>query len=97
MFIAKCDADIKPESIKEGEKIYMNPEHFLQMSRFLPKTNENKGQKGKNKGQKGGNKNDRGANRGRNRGGYRPPRGGPHKPQAGKSSGAYRPPRRNQQ
>ena len=37
MFSVICDKDIKPESIKPGEKIYLDTTHFLPFSRFLPK------------------------------------------------------------
>ena len=98
MFSVVCDKDIKPESIKPGEKIYLDTSHFLPFSRFLPKKVEKGANKGGNKQQgKGGNsgRGGRGGNRGRGRnfggqgqqrGGYRPPRGG--------SSGGYRPPRK---
>ena len=101
MFSVVVDKDIKPESIKPGEKIYLDVSHFLPFERFLPK----KGQKGQNKGGnkkqqgKGGNfgKGGRGGRGGKGRGGfggagqhkggYRPPRGGG-------SSGGYRAQRR---
>ena len=101
MFSVVCDKDIKPESIKPGEKIYLDTSHFLPFSRFLPKKVEKGANKGKNKNQqgKGGNFNrgGRGGKGGRGRnferngpqrggGGYRPSRGG--------SSGGYRPPRK---
>ena len=99
MFSVICDKDIKPESIKPDEKIYMDTSHFLPFSRFLPKKVEKGANKSGNKNQqgKGGNfgRGGRGGNRGRGRnfggqgqqrGGYRPPRGG--------SSGGYRPPRK---
>ena len=91
MFSVICDKDIKPESIKPGEKIYLDTTHFLPFSRFLPKKVEKGANKGGNKNQKwkGGNFN-RGGGRGRGQqrggGGYRLPRGG--------SSGGYRPPRK---
>ena len=98
MFSVICDKDIKPESIKPGEKIYLDTSHFLPFSRFLPKKVEKGANKGGNKNQqnKGGNfakggRSGKGG-RGRNFGGqgqqrgYRPPRGG--------SSGGYRPPRK---
>lgn len=94
MFSVKCDTGIEPKSIKPGEKIYMNVEHFLPFERFLPKKPVPKGQnKGGQKGGRGGrgrgDARGRGGNRGGNRGGgYRPPRGG--------SSGGYRPPRKSQ-
>ena len=81
MFSVICDKDIKPESIKPGEKIYLDTSHFLPFSRFLPKKVEKGANKGGNRG--------RGRNfggQGQQRGGYRPPRGG--------SSGGYRPPRK---
>ena len=102
MFSVVCDKDIKPESIKPGEKIYLDTSHFLPFSRFLPKKVEKGANKGGNKKQqgKGGNFNrgGRGGKGGRGRnfggqgqqrggGGYRPPRGGG-------SSGGYRPPRK---
>ena len=37
MFSVICDKDIKPESIKPGEKIYLDTTHFLPFSRLLPK------------------------------------------------------------
>ena len=99
MFSVICDKDIKPESIKPGEKIYLDTSHFLPFSRFLPKKVEKGGNKGGNKKQqgKGGNfgRGGRGGKGGRGRGfggpgqqkgGFRPPRGG--------SSGGYRPPRK---
>ena len=103
MFSVKTDTDIKPTSIKEGEKIYMNTEHFLPFARFLPKKPGEKGQsggkgrggsgsgnRGRGRGGRGGGGNRGGNNRG-NSGGYRPPRGGSG------SSGGYRPPRGGQQ
>ena len=91
MFSVICDKDIKPESIKPGEKIYLDTSHFLPFTRFLPKKIEKGANKGGNKNQKGkggnfnrGGKGGRGQQRGG--GGYRPPRGG--------SSGGYRPPRK---
>ena len=95
MFSVVCDKDIKPESIKPGEKIYLDTSHFLPFSRFLPKKVEKGANKGANKNQKGkggnfnrGGKGGRGGRGGPQRGGggYRPPRGG--------SSGGYRPPRK---
>ena len=98
MFSVVCDKDIKPESIKPGEKIYLDTTHFLPFSRFLPKKVEKGANKGGNKKPqgKGGNFNrgGRGGQRGgrnfggpgQQKGGYRPPRGG--------SSGGYRPPRK---
>ena len=83
MFSVKCDPEIKPTSIKPGEQIFMNVEHFLPFQRFLPKKpgEKTQGQKGGPKGQRGG----------RGQGGFRPQRGG--KPQRGGQSGGYRPPR----
>ncbi len=91
MFSVICDKDIKPESIKPGEKIYLDTTHFLPFTRFLPKKVEKGANKGGNKNQKGkGGNFNRGGGRGRGQqrggGGYRPPRGG--------SSGGYRPPRK---
>ena len=96
MFSVVCDKDIKPESIKPGEKIYLDTSHFLHFSRFIQKKGEKGANKGGNKNQKGGNKGgnfNRGGRGGRGRGGpqrgsggYRPPRGG--------NSGGYRPPRK---
>ena len=100
MFSVICDKDIKPESIKPGEKIYLDTSHFLPFSRFLPKKVEKGANKGGNKKQQGkggnfgrggrrGGKGGRGRNfggPGQQKGGYRPPRGG--------SSGGYRPPRK---
>ena len=37
MFSVVCDKDIKPESIKPGEKIYLDTSHFLPFSRFPQK------------------------------------------------------------
>ena len=37
MFSVVCDKDIKPESIKPGEKIYLDTSHFLPFSRFIQK------------------------------------------------------------
>ena len=92
MFSVVCDKDIKPESIKPGEKIYLDTSHFLPFTRFLLKKVEKGANKGGNKNNqkgKGGNFN-RGGKGGRGQqrggGGYRPPRGG--------SSGGYRPPRK---
>jgi len=91
MFSVICDKDIKPESIKPGEKIYLDTSHFLPFTRFFPKKGDKGANKGGNKNQKGkggnfnrGGKGGRGQQRGG--GGYRPPRGG--------SSGGYRPPRK---
>ena len=101
MFSVICDKDIKPESIKPGEKIYLDTSHFLPFSRFLPKKVEKGANKNGNKKQQGkggnfgrgggrGGKGGRGRNFGdlgqQQKGGYRPPRGG--------SSGGYRPPRK---
>ena len=91
MFSVVCDKDIKPESIKPGEKIYLDTSHFLPFTRFLPKKIEKGANKGGNKNQKGkGGNFNRGGKGGRRQqrggGGYRPPRGG--------SSGGYRPPRK---
>ena len=94
MFSVVCDKDIKPESIKPGEKIYLDTSHFLPFSRFIQKKGEKGNNKGANKNQKGkGGFNNRGGRGGKGRGGpqrgsggYRPPRGG--------SSGGYRPPRK---
>ena len=96
MFSVVCDKDIKPESIKPGEKIYLDTSHFLPFSIFIQKKGEKGANKGGNKNQKGGNKGgnfNRGGRGGRGRGGpqrgsggYRPPRGG--------NSGGYRPPRK---
>ena len=80
MFSVVCDKDIKPESIKPGEKIYLDTSHFLPFTRFLPKKVEKGANKGGNKNNqkgKGGNFN-RGGKGGRGQqrggGGYRPPR-----------------------
>ena len=84
MFSVNCDKDVKPESIKTGEKIFMNVEHFLPFSRFLPKKpGEKNTSHGKGGNQNRGRGNQRGRGRGGNRGsgGFRPQRGG------------YRPPR----
>ena len=59
LFSVKCDTGVKPTSFKEGAKIYMNPEHFLNMDRFLPQA------KGSFSGSRGG----RGGARGGARGG----------------------------
>ena len=94
MFSVVCDKDIKPESIKPGEKIYLDTSHFLPFSRFLPKKVEKGANKGGNKNQKGkgGNPN-RGGRGGKGRGG--PQRGGGYRPpRGGGSSGGYRPPRK---
>ena len=93
MFSVVCDKDIKPESIKPGEKIYLDTSHFLPFSRFLPKKVEKGTNKGGNKNQKGkgGNPN-RGGRGGKGRGG--PQRGGGYRPPRGGSSGGYRPPRK---
>ena len=93
MFSVICDKDIKPESIKPGEKIYLDTSHFLPFSRFLPKKIEKGANKGGNKNQKGkgGNPN-RGGRGGKGRGG--PQRGGGYRPPRGGSSGGYRPPRK---
>ena len=83
MFSVICDKDIKPESIKPGEKIYLDTSHFLPFSRFLPKKVEKGANKGGNKKQqqgKGGNFNRGGrgvkGGRGRNFGGAGQQRGG---------------------
>ncbi len=94
MFSVICDKDIKPESIKTGEKIYLDTTHFLPFSRFVQKKGEKGTNKGGNKNQKGkGGNFNKGGRGGKGRGGpqrggggYRPPRGG--------SSGGYRPPRK---
>ena len=93
MFSVVCDKDIKPESIKPGEKIYLDTSHFLPFTRFLPKKIEKGANKGGNKNQKGkgGNPN-RGGRGGKGRGG--PQRGGGYRPPRGGSSGGYRPPRK---
>ena len=93
MFSVVCDKDIKPESIKPGEKIYLDTSHFLPFSRFLPKKVEKGANKGGNKNQKGkgGNPN-RGGRGGKGRGGSQ--RGGGYRPPRGGSSGGYRPPRK---
>ena len=93
MFSVVCDKDIKPESIKPDEKIYMDTSHFLPFARFLPKKVEKGANKGGNKNQKGkgGNPN-RGGRGGKGRGG--PQRGGGYRPPRGGSSGGYRPPRK---
>ena len=100
MFSVVCDKDIKPESIKPDEKIYMDTSHFLPFARFLPKKVEKGANKGGNKKQqgKGGNfgKGGRGGRGGRGRGfgGSGQQRGGGgYRPQRGGSSGGYRPPR----
>jgi hypothetical protein len=101
MFSVVCDKDIKPESIKPDEKIYMDTSHFLPFARFLPKKVEKGANKGGNKKQqgKGGNfgKGGRGGRGGRGRGfgGSGQQRGGGgYRPQRGGSSGGYRPPRK---
>ena len=101
MFSVICDKDIKPESIKPDEKIYMDTSHFLPFARFLPKKVEKGANKGGNKKQqgKGGNygKGGRGGRGGRGRGfgGSGQQRGGGgYRPQRGGSSGGYRPPRK---
>ncbi len=94
MFSVVCDKDIKPESIKSGEKIYLDTTHFLPFTRFIQKKGEKGANKGGNQNQKGkGGNFNRGGRGGKGRGGpqrggggYRPPRGG--------SSGGYRPPRK---
>ena len=53
MFSVVCDKDIKPESIKPGEKIYLDTSHFLPFSRFIQKKGEKGANKGGNKNQKG--------------------------------------------
>ena len=87
MFSVNCDKDVKPESIKSNEKIFMNPEHFLPFARFLPKkSGEKKAGHGKTGPQRGRGAPNRGRGRGANRGGgFRPARG----------TGGYRPPRSN--
>ena len=93
MFSVNCDKDVKPESIKNGEKIFMNVEHFLPFSRFLPKKpgEKNNTGHGKGGGQRGrGGRGGRGGKGGRGRGGsggYRPPRS---------ANTGYRPPRGGQ-
>lgn len=64
MFSIKVDTGIKPTSFNEGDALYMNPEHFLPISRFLSQP----------KGARGGSRGGRGGSRGGFRGG--PPRGG---------------------
>lgn len=58
MFSVKCDPGVQPTSFKADQTIYMNPEHFLPMSRFLPKAG---GSGGASRGGRGGS---RGGNRG---------------------------------
>ena len=75
MYSVKCDTGVKPSSFKEGSKIYMNPEHFLPIDRFLPKP------KGVGSSSRGGRGGARGAPRGGrgsfgNRGGSFNQRGG---------------------
>jgi H/ACA ribonucleoprotein complex subunit 1 len=36
-FSIKCDTGVKPTSFLADQKLYMQPDHFLYMSRFLPK------------------------------------------------------------
>ena len=81
MFSVKCDTGMKPNSFKEGQKIFMNPEHFLYMNRFLPQPKQDplvdkpkrpKGSgapRGGAGGFRGGNRGGSGGFRGGNRGG----------------------------
>ena len=93
MFSVVCDKDIKPESIKSGEKIYMDTTHFLPFARFIQKKGEKGANKGRNQNQKGkGGNFNRGGRGGKGRGG--PQRGGGYRPPRGGSSGGYRPPRK---
>ena len=55
MFSVVCDKDIKPESIKSGEKIYLDTTHFLPFTRFIQKKGEKGANKGGNQKGKGGN------------------------------------------
>ena len=103
MFSVVCDKDIKPESIKPGEKIYLNTTHFLPFDRFLPKKGEkggnrkqqNKGGNNSGRGGRGGGRGGRGGRDGRGRGfgGPGQQKGG-YRPPRGGSSGGYRPPRK---
>jgi len=51
MFSVKVDSGINPKTFKEGQAIFMNPEHFLPIQRFLPQP---KGQGGSRGGARGG-------------------------------------------
>jgi H/ACA ribonucleoprotein complex subunit 1 len=68
----KCDEGVKPDSFKSGQKIYMDPFHFLPFDRFLPKPKGEKSAGGFG-GQRGG---FRGGARGGPRGGGFASRGG---------------------
>ena len=70
MFSVKCDTGVKPNSFKAGDIIYMNPEHFLPIQRFLPQP---KGQK--SGGSRGGSRGGRGGARGGGRGSFSGGRG----------------------
>jgi len=77
MFSVKCDTGVKPSSFKEGQTIYMNPEHFLPMHRFLPKPKgESSGSKGGSRGGRGGARGGFSGGRGTFSGGRGVPRGG---------------------
>ena len=75
----KCDEGVKPDSFKSGQKIYMDPFHFLPFDRFLPKPKGEKsagGFGGSRGGFRGGSRGgfrggDRGGFRGGDRGGFR--------------------------
>jgi H/ACA ribonucleoprotein complex subunit 1 len=73
-FSVKCDTGVKPTSFTGDQKLYMQPDHFLYMSRFMPKPKPDplaaKPKKVKGAGGAGGFGGDRGGFRG-GRGGFR--------------------------
>ena len=71
MFSMKCDEGVQPSSFKEGQKIYMDPMHFLPLDRFLPKPKGEKQKFAPGAGSRGGFRGGRGGGRGNFRGGDR--------------------------
>jgi len=79
-FSVKCDTGVKPTSFTLDQKLYMQPDHFLYMSRFMPKPKPDplavkpkkvKGASGGARGGFGGARGGRGGFRGGDRGGSR--------------------------
>ena len=69
MLSIKVDSGIKPDSFNKGDVLYMNPESFLPLQRFLPQPKGARG--GARGGGRGGARGGRGAPGGFNRGGAR--------------------------
>ena len=74
----KCDEGVQPSSFKSGQKIFMDPYHFLTLDRFLPRPKGEKsaytpsGRGGFRGGRGGGDRGGfRGGFRGGDRGGFR--------------------------